>query len=177
MRRVVLFIGMLLLASVSPLVAADVVAYHGDNEQDSIVVSDDMFARLVDFNKAQRQEVERRKAIIDSLEALAQVPPERVLSLACVGDMMLGVNYPSPRLTKNDGRNLFDDVREYLVGADLALGNLEGVLLDKGGVPRYGPDSKGAFMFRMPERYAERFAEAGFDFLSMANNMLRLCAS
>lgn len=170
MRRVILFIGMLLLASVSPLVAADVVAYSGDNAQDSVIVSDDIFARLVEFNEEQRLAVERRKAIIDSLEALAQVPPERVLRLACVGDMMLGVNYPSPSLAKNDGRNLFDDVREYLVAADLALGNLEGVLLDKGGVPRYGPDSKDAHMFRMPQRYAQRFVDAGFDFLSMANN-------
>ena len=69
MRRVVLFIGMLLLASVSPLVAADVVAYSGDNAQDSVIVSDDIFARLVEFNEGQRLAVERRKAIIDSLEA------------------------------------------------------------------------------------------------------------
>ena len=162
---------MLFLASVSSLLAADVVAYSGDNAQDSVIVSDDIFARLVEFNKEQRLAVERRKAVADSLASLQPaLPTERVLRIACVGDMMLGVNYPSPRLAKNDGRNLFDDVREYLVEADLALGNLEGVLLDKGGVPRYGPDSKNAHMFRMPQRYAQRFVEAGFDFLSMANN-------
>ena len=154
----------------SPLMGATAAMQHDDNEQDSLVMCDDFFAHLVEFSHEQRLEVARRKAVVDSLSTLPATPTERVLRLACVGDMMLGVNYPSPRLAQNDGRNLLDDVRSYLVDADFALGNLEGVLLDQGGVPRYGPDSKNAHMFRMPQRYAMRFAEAGFDFLSMANN-------
>lgn len=139
-------------------------------EADSVVIDEKIFSRLVDFSREQQLKAERHRAYIDSLANISPEPEPRVLRIACVGDMMLGVNYPTPRLAANDGRNLLDAVRSYLVDADLALGNLEGVLLDKGGVPRYGPDAKNAHMFRMPQRYAHRFAEAGFDFLSMANN-------
>lgn len=132
---------------------------------DSIIIDEAFYGKLVEFDKHIKYQSERRRVVADSL-----AKANAMLRIACVGDMMLGTTYPAPMLAANDGRNLFDDVREYLVGADLTLGNIEGVLLDKGGVPRYGPDSKGAFMFRMPERYAERFVEAGFDFLSMANN-------
>lgn len=102
MRRQRFFIATLFLlvsAILSPLIGADEFTYRGDNEGDSVIVSDDIFARLVEFDKQQKLAVERRRAINDSLAALAQVPPERVLRLACVGDMMLGVNYPSPMLT------------------------------------------------------------------------------
>ena len=174
MRRVILFIGTLFLAAnamSSPLQGGDADIYRDEPRRDTLLFSEEQLNHLVAFSLEQRLEARRRKAVADSLASLQPAPPtERVLRIVCVGDMMLGVNYPSPRLAKNDGRNLFDDVREYLVAADLALGNLEGVLLDKGGVPRYGPDSKNAHMFRMPQRYAQRFVEAGFDFLSMANN-------
>lgn len=132
---------------------------------DSIIIDESFYVQLVEFDKQIKYQSERRRVVADSL-----AKANATLRIACVGDMMLGTNYPAPMLAANDGLNLFDDVREYLVGADLTLGNIEGVLLDEGGVPRYGPDSKNAHMFRMPERYAERFAEAGFDFLSMANN-------
>ena len=171
MKKITLFIAAALLVAValsSPLFGATIL--HRDAEMsDTLRFDDAYYAHLAKFATEQRLEMERRRAEADSLARL-KAESERVLSIACVGDMMLGVNYPTPRLAQNDGRNLLDDVRSYLVDADLALGNLEGVLLDNGGVPRYGPDSKGAFMFRMPERYAERFVEAGFDFLSMANN-------
>ena len=171
MKKITLFIAAALLVAValsSPLFGATIL--HRDAEMsDTLRFDDAYYAHLAEFATEQRLVMERRRAEADSLARL-KAESERVLSIACVGDMMLGVNYPVPRLAQNDGRNLLDDVRSYLVDADLALGNLEGVLLDNGGVPRYGPDSKGTFMFRMPARYAERFAEAGFDFLSMANN-------
>jgi hypothetical protein len=100
---------------------------------------------------------------------------EREVTIVCVGDMVLGVNYPdnAPMLPVHDGAHLFDDVKEYLVGADLALGNLECLLLDKGGEHRYVRDPKYAFFFRSPERYVNHFVAAGFDFLSIGNNHLR----
>ena len=171
MKKITLFIAAALLVAValsSPLFGATIL--HRDAEMsDTLRFDDAYYAHLAKFATEQRLEMERRRAEADSLARL-KAESERVLRIACVGDMMLGVNYPTPRLAQNDGRNLLDDVRSYLVDADLTLGNLEGVLLDEGGVPRYGPDAVNAFMFRMPERYAERFAEAGFDFLSMANN-------
>lgn len=99
----------------------------------------------------------------------------RVLSIACVGDMVLGVNYPdnAPLLPVHDGAHLFDDVREYLQGADIAAGNLECLLLDKGGQHRIVHDPKYAYFFRSPERYINHFINAGFDFLSIGNNHLR----
>lgn len=105
----------------------------------------------------------------------AQQRLERVVTIACVGDMVLGVNYPddAPLLPVHDGAHLFDDVKEYLVGANLAVGNLECLLLDKGGEHRIVRDPKYAFFFRSPERYVNHFVAAGFDFLSIGNNHLR----
>ena len=116
------------------------------------------------------EEIRRQDSI-----RLAQERLEREVTIACVGDMVLGVNYPddAPLLPVHDGAHLFDDVREYLVGADLAVGNLECLLLDKGGVCRVVRDPKYAFFFRSPERYVNHFVAAGFDFLSIGNNHLR----
>ena len=172
MKKILLFAAAALVVAVaitSPLLGADAILHRDAEREESLVFDDAYYAHLIAFVEEQRHEMERRRAEADSLARL-KAESERVLRIACVGDMMLGVNYPVPRLAKNDGRNLLDDVRSYLVDADLTLGNLEGVLLDEGGVPRYGPDAVNAFMFRMPERYAERFVEAGFDFLSIANN-------
>lgn len=108
-----------------------------------------------------------------SADTLAKT--NRTVTIACVGDMVLGVNYPdnAPLLPIHDGAHLFDDVKPYLQGADIAAGNLEGLLLDKGGRVRVVRDPKYAYFFRMPERYIKHFMDAGFDFLSVANNHLR----
>jgi hypothetical protein len=64
-------------------------------------------------------------------------------------------------------------VREYLINADFTAGNLESLLLDKGGQCRTVRDPKYAYFFRSPERYVNHFLNAGFDFLCIANNHLR----
>lgn len=98
-----------------------------------------------------------------------------VIRIACVGDMMLGLNYPddSPQYAADDGRHLFDDVKPWLQGANLTLGNLEGVLLDTGGEPKVVRNPKYRYFFRMPERYVHLFLDAGFDALTIANNHAR----
>ena len=108
-------------------------------------------------------------------DSVVQTKANRTVTIACVGDMFLGLNYPSnaPLLPVHDGAHLFDDVKPYLEGADIAAGNLEGLLLDKGGTVRKVNDPKYAYFFRMPERYINHFVNAGFDFLSVANNHLR----
>lgn len=101
------------------------------------------------------------------------VAPEEVDSFTVigVGDMMLGTNYPSPSyLPPNGGRNLLDDVREILKSADVTFGNLEGAILDKGGTPKRCRNPEACYVFRSPESYGQHFADAGFDFLSIANN-------
>lgn len=90
------------------------------------------------------------------------------LTIAMVGDIMMGTTYPSMMLPENDGKQLFKDAADILRRADLTLGNLEGTLCDGGRSTKgSGPNS---YSFRTPTRYAPRLKEVGFDFLSMANN-------
>ncbi len=93
---------------------------------------------------------------------------DSLITIAMVGDMMLGSTYPKPMLPKNGGRNLFDDVRQLLVGADIAVGNCEGAICEGGKCTK--GKGKHSYAFRMPTSYAVLFKEAGFDFLSLANN-------
>jgi hypothetical protein len=83
----------------------------------------------------------------------------------------MGSNYPSAAsLPPNDGKDVLADVREYLAKPDIMFGNLEGVLLDKGGTPKPCGDSKNCYTFRMPQSYAQIFKDYGFDMMSVANN-------
>jgi poly-gamma-glutamate capsule biosynthesis protein CapA/YwtB (metallophosphatase superfamily) len=92
------------------------------------------------------------------------------LSVIAVGDIMMGSNYPhSSSLPPDDGKFIFDDVKEYLQSADITFGNLEGPLLNSGGTPKKC-ESKRCVSFRMPEHYAGYLKDAGFDLLSVANN-------
>lgn len=97
------------------------------------------------------------------------------VTFALVGDIMMGTTFPEvqgdPYLPANQGRNLFDDVRPLLVGADVAAGNLEGVLLEKGvGKAKNCVNPTQCFVFRMPPSYVRNLSDAGFDLLSIANN-------
>ena len=99
----------------------------------------------------------------------------RPLSVAMTGDIMMGTLYPTSKLPVDDGRHLFDDVREVLSGANVAVGNLEGAIGDRGELndfkrSRLANGVKNIYAFRMPERYAPYLKQAGYDFVSMANN-------
>ena len=90
------------------------------------------------------------------------------LTIAMTGDIMMGTTFPSRQLPPNNGANLFDDTKSILKRADLAVGNLEGTLCDGGTSTKgTGPHS---FAFRTPTSYAPLLTDAGYDFLSMANN-------
>ena len=92
----------------------------------------------------------------------------QTLNIAMTGDIMMGTTYPSMMLPANDGRDLFRDAKDVLVNADLTVGNLEGTLCDGGRSTKgSGPNS---YSFRTPTSYGHLLKEAGFDFLSMANN-------
>lgn len=93
---------------------------------------------------------------------------DTLLTIAMVGDMMLGTLYPSEQLPVNAGRNLFDDTKAILRTADIAVGNCEGVLCDS--MESTKEECVYCYSFRMPPSYAKYFKEAGFDFLSLANN-------
>ena len=54
------------------------------------------------------------------------------ITIAAVGDMMLGTDYPENHLPDDDGVSFLADVSEVLSSADITFGNLEGVLVDGG---------------------------------------------
>ncbi|MBR5834234.1 MAG: CapA family protein [Bacteroidales bacterium] len=93
------------------------------------------------------------------------------ITVAVCGDIMMGTTYPKVRLPENSGRDIFKDVGAILRNADITLGNLEGTLCDT------GKSTKGngaySYAFRTPTSYAHLLTDAGFDYLSMANNHSR----
>jgi len=94
-------------------------------------------------------------------------------TIAAVGDIMLGTDYPEPRLPSNDGKDYLAEVAPVLQAADVTFGNLEGVVAD-GGIPRKVCKTAGAcYLFRSPARYAKHLKAAGFDAMSLANNHAR----
>ena len=62
------------------------------------------------------------------------------LTIAMVGDIMMGTTFPSEMLPANNGNDLFNDAKPLLLEADLTVGNLEGTLCGVG--PRH--DKTGA---------------------------------
>lgn len=87
-----------------------------------------------------------------------------------VGDIMMGTNYPENRLAPDNGKFLLDDVDTLLQNADITFGNLEGTLLNSGGIPKQCKNPSVCYAFRTPVRYAENLTRAGFDMMSLANN-------
>ncbi len=93
------------------------------------------------------------------------------LVVAMTGDIMMGTTFPKVQLPPEEGKQLFADVKDILVNADIAVGNLEGTLCDGGKSTKgNGPNS---YAFRTPTSFTPRLQEAGYDFLSMANNHAR----
>ena len=100
-------------------------------------------------------------------------PPAPVLTIAAVGDVMLGTDFPRNRLPPHDGAQLLHDVAPVLRAADIAFGNLEGVLLDGGEPVKTCKDPAACYLFRSPARYAAHLRDAGFTLMSLANNHAR----
>ena len=114
-------------------------------------------------------------ACIMPADSAAQEPPapKRFITIAAVGDMMLGTDYPENILPDDDGVSFLEAVTPVLSEPDLTFGNLEGVLMD-GGEPRKQCSNPNAcFLFRSPSRYVNYYRAAGFDALSLANNHSR----
>ncbi|MDA0992235.1 MAG: CapA family protein [Proteobacteria bacterium] len=95
------------------------------------------------------------------------------ISIAAVGDMMLGTDYPENHLPDDDGVSFLSAVTPVLSAADMAFGNLEGVLVDGGEPGKKCTNPNACYLFRSPSRYIEHFKAAGFDVLSLANNHAR----
>lgn len=95
------------------------------------------------------------------------------ISIAAVGDMMIGTDYPRNHLPDDDGVSFFADVTDALSSTDITFGNLEGVLLDGGEPVKKCGNPDACYLFRSPTRYAKHYKAAGFDVLSLANNHAR----
>lgn len=100
-------------------------------------------------------------------------PTHPGLTLAAVGDMMLGTDFPENILPDDDGLSYLDAVTPLLSKPDITFGNLEGVLQDGGEPVKQCKDKRICFLFRTPARYAAYFKLAGFDVMSLANNHAR----
>lgn len=130
---------------------------------------------VVDDAPAERDPVQVQEPAPESPAAQAKRKPrpELRISLAVVGDMMLGTDYPENRLPDDDAAGFLAAVAPILRSADLTIGNLEGVLLDGGEPRKVCSTASACFLFRSPARYARHFVDAGFDVLSLANNHAR----
>ncbi len=112
-------------------------------------------------------------AITDEHEEVFQdsIHKKKTINIIGVGDMMLGTNYPSKSyLPPKGGATMLADVTDILKAGDITFGNLEGTILDKGGTAKRCGNPKACYVFRSPESYIKHFSNAGFDFLSIANN-------
>jgi len=89
------------------------------------------------------------------------------MKLAAVGDILLGSDWPSPKLPKT---NILLAAAPLLQRADIAFGNLEGPLCDGGTVSPGKANAAHSFAFRTPTKYGKWLKDAGFDVLSVANN-------
>ncbi len=95
------------------------------------------------------------------------------ISIAAVGDMMIGTDFPENHLPDDDGIGFLADVAPWFWSADVAFGNLEGVLVDGGEPGKKCSNPKACYLFRSPTRYAYHYRAAGFNVLSLANNHAR----
>jgi len=107
--------------------------------------------------------------VLSSTQLMAQ--KKDTVTVIGVGDIMMGSNYPDQsRLPADDGLLLMKEVQPILKNADVTFGNLEGVLLNQGGIPKTCRDPKVCYVFRSPEKYVQNLANSGFDVMSLANN-------
>lgn len=97
---------------------------------------------------------------------------DSTVSIAAVGDIMLGTSYPDSAALPPDGaRGTFKYVTHNLQGASIVFGNLEGVLLDSGAPVNCKLHMRSkSYLFRMPEKYAGVLKQAGFNLISVGNN-------
>ena len=95
------------------------------------------------------------------------------ITIASVGDMMLGTDYPENHLPDDDGVSFLAAVTPVLSAADIAFGNLEGVLVDGGEPAKKCNNPNACYLFRSPTRYAAYLRDAGFNVMSLANNHAR----
>jgi hypothetical protein len=112
----------------------------------------------------------RSVLVLLSLSSLgAQDAPLRTLTIAAVGDTMVGSIYPSrAAMPPEDGRRVFERVKGLWQGADIVFGNFEGTVCSEAASARgLGANS---YRFLMPLESLSIYKDAGFTLLNIANN-------
>jgi len=120
-------------------------------------------------------EVRDNLDLIERSRELAPValPPAgaATVRIALGGDTMLGSELTTSKLPRDGGAHLFDAYAKATRAADLAVLNLEGVLLDDGDSDKCADNEpETCWVYRTPVAYAQRLLEAGVDAVSLANN-------
>jgi poly-gamma-glutamate capsule biosynthesis protein CapA/YwtB (metallophosphatase superfamily) len=110
---------------------------------------------------------------VEPTKPVLPAPTHPGLTLAAVGDIMPGTDFPENILPDDDGLAFFDAVAPILSAPDVTFGNFEGVLLDGGEPVKQCKNKNVCFLFRTPTRYGRYLKLAGFDVLSLANNHAR----
>ncbi|HJU55020.1 MAG TPA: CapA family protein [Pyrinomonadaceae bacterium] len=117
------------------------------------------------------------KAEAERIESASAAPvvqvsptPAESISIAAVGDTMLGSTSQGRGLPTGDGAQMISGLTPIISAADIAFANLEGAMIDGGTQTKCGPNSKFCYTFGMPTRYAKHLKDAGFDIVSLANN-------
>ena len=96
----------------------------------------------------------------------AQAAPRRdTLRIVHVGDINLARTV-GRRILRGEGDSVFRDMRAALQAADVAIGNLESVLVDRGDTT----DAANAMTFSGPKQGAALLRDAGFTMVTTANN-------
>lgn len=104
------------------------------------------------------------------LSSLAEAgPASDTIRIAAVGDVMMGSDFPEPKLPAGRGRWLLAPAAPLFRKADLALANLEGPLTSAED-PAKEPKPGRRYLFRTPPSYAANLKEAGISLVSLANN-------
>ncbi len=99
-----------------------------------------------------------------------EIEQDSIITLIAVGDMMLGTNYPNATHLPPNDYDLLGPLQELLKSGDMTFGNLEGTVLNEGGEIKSCGDPTKCYAFRQPESVLKHVKNAGFDFLSIANN-------
>ena len=113
---------------------------------------------------------EKPKAI--SIDNNVQVQEQKTdeIIITAVGDIMMGTNYPNELSMPPRDAYLLKSVTDALRKGDVVFGNLEGPVLDSGGIPKSCSDPSTCYVFRQPSYFVKELKDAGFNMLSIANN-------
>ena len=101
-----------------------------------------------------------------AISTAATPPPQTTVTIAAVGDTMLG----NTTMLPPDPDDYFSSVSSLLRDhAQIVFGNLEGTLTTVTG-SKCGSDTTNCYAFRAPPAYAADLRDAGFTVLNNANN-------